>query len=435
MLPEECSAYGGAEEETEFETTRFLCPQCGAEIISADNTAAAFCSFCGASTVLQSRISREKRPDGIIPFQLTKEDCVQSYIKMMKRSLFAPKELKDAGCIESFRGIYMPYWIYSLTQKGVFAMKGEKYRREGNYNVTRYYRMTGELDASYEGITHDASSEFSDDISESAAPYDTKRIQPFYPSYLSGFYADTGDVSPELYANDAAQFANRISMEQIVSHPAFAEYHPKLSAGKDVPPQRLEPTRYAMFPVWFMSYRKRDRVSYVTINGQTGKIAADIPVDGKKYALGSLLLAIPIFLLLNLLFTLTATRALIVSAVFTLITAILAIKESGAMAKKERGDLDRGKNSVKNRYAMGAEGGKSGGSALDVLNPILCGGAIITAIAIILLKPVSDYWYYGGAFGCIVVIFVSFIRLLRVHNILASRKLPQFNRTGGDDRA
>ena len=53
-----------------------------------------------------------------------------------------------------------------------------------------------------------------------------------------------------------------------------------------------------MFPVWFLSYRKKDRVAYATVNGQTGLVVADIPIDPKRYLLGSLLLAIPIFALL-----------------------------------------------------------------------------------------------------------------------------------------
>ena len=45
MAPYDFKESGGAEEETEFEVTKFICPQCGAEIVSSDNTAAAFCSF------------------------------------------------------------------------------------------------------------------------------------------------------------------------------------------------------------------------------------------------------------------------------------------------------------------------------------------------------------------------------------------------------
>lgn len=43
---------------------------------------------------------------------------------------------------------------------------------------------------------------------------------------------------------------------------------------------------------------QKDRVAYATVNGQTGLVVADIPIDPKRYLLGSLLLAIPIFALL-----------------------------------------------------------------------------------------------------------------------------------------
>lgn len=68
-----------AEVEKDFEATIFTCPQCGGEILSTDDTAAGFCSFCGASTVLYSRIEKEHRPAYIIPFTKTKEDCKKAY--------------------------------------------------------------------------------------------------------------------------------------------------------------------------------------------------------------------------------------------------------------------------------------------------------------------------------------------------------------------
>ena len=79
----------------EYEVTVFTCPQCGGEILSEDTTAVTFCSFCGASTILDSRISRERRPGYIIPFTRTREDCRAAYGKMLRRAIFAPKSLKD----------------------------------------------------------------------------------------------------------------------------------------------------------------------------------------------------------------------------------------------------------------------------------------------------------------------------------------------------
>ena len=89
-----------AEIQKDFEATIFTCPQCGGEILSTDDTAAGFCSFCGASTVLYSRIEKEHRPAYIIPFTKTKEDCKKAYGKLMKKSIFAPKELKDPKYID-----------------------------------------------------------------------------------------------------------------------------------------------------------------------------------------------------------------------------------------------------------------------------------------------------------------------------------------------
>lgn len=75
----------------DYEVTIFTCPQCGGEILSTDNAAAGFCSFCGASTILYSRISHEKRPNYIIPFQKTKEQCKEAYARRMKHSILRQK--------------------------------------------------------------------------------------------------------------------------------------------------------------------------------------------------------------------------------------------------------------------------------------------------------------------------------------------------------
>mgnify|MGYP001179454288 FL=1 len=94
-----------AEVQKDFDATIFTCPQCGGEILSTDDTAAGFCSFCGASTVLYSRMQKEHKPAYIIPFAKSKDDCKQAYMSLMKKAIFAPNELKDPKFIDGFRGI------------------------------------------------------------------------------------------------------------------------------------------------------------------------------------------------------------------------------------------------------------------------------------------------------------------------------------------
>ena len=78
--PYEVSDKNGAQEQEEYEVTVFRCPQCGGEIYSTDNTAAGFCTFCGSSAVLESRLQKEHRPKYIIPFGQTKEQCKEAYM-------------------------------------------------------------------------------------------------------------------------------------------------------------------------------------------------------------------------------------------------------------------------------------------------------------------------------------------------------------------
>lgn len=44
-----------------------------------------------------------------------------------------------------------------------------------------------------------------------------------------------------------------------------------------------------MLPVWFMTYRYRDKIYEFAINGQTGKLAGTPPLDKKKLALSSVI--------------------------------------------------------------------------------------------------------------------------------------------------
>ena len=49
------------------------------------------CSFCGASTVLYSRMQKEHKPAYIIPFAKSKDDCKQAYMSLMKKGYFRAK--------------------------------------------------------------------------------------------------------------------------------------------------------------------------------------------------------------------------------------------------------------------------------------------------------------------------------------------------------
>lgn len=443
--PYEVTKDKDAEESNAFDVTIFTCPQCGGEILSTDTSAAEFCSFCGASTILDSRISKERRPAYIIPFQQTKDACKKAYIAKMKRALFAPSELKDEKYIDSFRGIYIPYWAYTISQQGTVFMNGKRSYRKGDYQYTDHYNLHGEIDAHYYDLSYDASSSFSDNISEQIAPFDVKATKRFTPSFLSGFYADTADVDSSIYKEDAFKLANTTSYKKIKNSAEFKEL--TLSNASDN--STLSPllhTRCAavertLYPVWFMAYRKNDRVAYATVNGQSGKVAADIPIDEKKYALGTMLLAILIFFILNLFFTFKPTSALGFSVLLAVVTFFMHMSEVRNIYRRDRQTDDRGYQSQQSKD-LPADDQKAPSGQMPLKEMFAYSSGYVGSLAsigisllIFILNPVADFWYYGGAIISFLGILFTVIAIIKKYNILATRKLPQFERSGGDDRA
>lgn len=516
-----------AEENTEYEVTLFSCPQCGGQLLSEDTTAATFCSFCGASTILDSRISKERKPKYIIPFAKTKANCKTAYRKMMRQAFFAPNALKDPEHIEKFRGIYMPYWVYSFEKKGRVTVPGKKTRRRGDYLITKHYDVDMDVDASYEGISFDASSTFSDTLSKSIAPFHITKGVPFTPSFLSGFYADTNDVDRYVYSSEARTLFQNDCAKKATSVKELRKYG---VGNENIGPLRQamypdeETQDLALFPVWFLSYRKDDRIAYAVVNGQTGKASGDLPIDIRKFITISLLVAVPLFLLLNLFFTVKPGTVLLVSAFLAIISAIISNVQITRMLAREKNEDDKGmqyatamqsdvitdllleeersNEQAKPKYKLASEtklpfnlkslvilllflvapvllpgilfllmrsginifylfiigqilfifwifrirrgatlGSKKKRTSLlkngkekmqTLIKPL---GAILLAIIIAILNPVNDIYYYLGAVVCMLGVCWSVFDIIKHHNLLTTRPLPQLGKRGGDENA
>ena len=97
-----------------------------------------------------------------------------------------------------------------------------------------------------------------------------------------------------------------------------------------------------MFPVWFMAFRKGNRVAYATVNGQTGKVASDMPVDYGKFAIGTAIVSVLLFLIFNMFFTFKPEAALLVASLLTLVSAFIYNRELDEIIVKDNSLDDRG---------------------------------------------------------------------------------------------
>ncbi len=516
ISPHEYMSAKGADEEKgvdlaadEYEVTYYTCPQCGGELITEDNTAATFCSYCGASTILEMRVGKEKKPDYIIPFKKTKEECAAEYKKVLRRAIFAPSDLRKDETIERFRGIYMPYWIYDLKSGGDLSANGDVSTRRGDYIYTKHYKVSSNVDTDYSGISYDASSSFEDRLSEAIAPFDLKESDYFTSSYLSGFYADTSDVDPKIYNDDAKALVGRDIADKVYKEKAYSRHGVSLAdvaTSAEKRPTSIN-TKLGMFPVWFLSNQHGDRVSYAVVNGQTGKVAMDLPIDIKKYFLGVAALSIPIFLSIVLTgFVITPKLLVLITMAISIVVLVLADSQGNALYVRELLYDDKGYNSKRpggvdpevqkqvdagerlrkvkakikpksGRVSVGSfvaigifaiSFGRLMGPVVFVLGIIglviyiivsvtanksvpkdriiikapvskKVGTSIFPIISmaqcglVLLINPFHDAYYYGTAILGMVMTGFAVARLVAKHNRLTSRKLPQFNKRGGEE--
>ncbi|MBO6008244.1 MAG: hypothetical protein J6P78_06760 [Lachnospiraceae bacterium] len=490
----------------EYTTTIYTCKECGGEILAYDNTVATFCSYCGASTVLSSRIGKERAPEYIIPFKITKEQSAELYRKAVKKALFAPAYMKEDTVIEKFRGIYMPYWIYDFKENRPASLRGQEDHRSGDYIIHTHYDINTNVDAEYNGLAYDASSQFNDNLSEAIAPFDFNTAVPFNTSYMSGFYADAADTDAKLYADQARMIVTADIYNNIARDPAVKKITLKTDSMSNLAPEKTE-SRLGYFPVWFLSCKNKDRITYAVINGQTGEVATDIPIDFKKYLISSLIVTIPLFALLYLVPVIKPTTLIVFALIFSIISMIIVcsqknkiyvrtfnLDDKGLRYRQEQAAKAKGPDAGTNPQPQpqarpkikSGEGNDAFFSILAVIGFLLslCAGGVgvvlylcvivplitnarknkskkvvvddskvkakapggekfllclkpligaVIAIAIWLIAPISDEYYYIAALICMVGVLLSFFDMIKQHNELSTRKPPQFDKRGGDE--
>ena len=247
----------------------YSCSECGGEIIINGTEASTTCVYCGNSNVVFSRIAKQKCPEFVMPFSITKEKAIELVHKKINSGLFIPKEIKNFS-IDCIRGIYLPYWIINASYTNAAVIEGQV--RSGKSTVTRYFGRAGKLKLTRFPI--DASQALSNESSSRLEPFELSHLKPFDEDYLAGFYSNVSDVTyidlkratlkraEEFFAKEAMDDV-RASRKNIVS---------------SIPSLKIENNMvYAMLPAWFITFKYKGKPNTILVNGDTGKVVCALP--------------------------------------------------------------------------------------------------------------------------------------------------------------
>ncbi|MCL2060243.1 MAG: hypothetical protein FWH01_14520 [Oscillospiraceae bacterium] len=277
-------AGSGWGEEEASHMRGYSCPSCAAEIICDDTTAATSCLYCGNPTVVPGQFSGQLKPDYVIPFKLDKNHAIEALKKHYSKKKFLPKSFADANHLEEIKGVYVPFWLYDADTDAYMRFRATKMRSytRGDYRITEtdHYRVVREGTVAFAKVPVDASTKMPDAHMDAVEPYEYAELREFSSAYLPGFFADKYDQDAEACSKRANE---RITVSTEDAFTATAVGYTSLTREYSNIQLKRGDVRYAMLPVWMLSTKWKDKNFLFAMNGQTGKLIGDLPVDWQLF--------------------------------------------------------------------------------------------------------------------------------------------------------
>ena len=295
---------GAGGEWTDEEASKmraYSCPSCGAQVICDYTTAATACPYCGNPTTVPGNFAGTLKPDFVIPFRLDKEAAKAALAKHYTGKKLLPKEFASGNRIEEIKGVYVPFWLFSGKSDANIVYDATKVHshRQGRdeVTVTEHYQVTRTGNVAFEKVPVDGSVKMPDAHMDSIEPYDYSELKPFSSAYLPGYLADKYDVSSDecvKRADTRVRVATEDAfMSTVNGYDSVSTKSARIIINKG-------PVNYAFFPVWILNTKWKDKDFLFAMNGQTGKLIGDLPVDWGKFWLWFACIAAPLFVILNL---------------------------------------------------------------------------------------------------------------------------------------
>lgn len=268
------------------EANEFHCENCGAVLITAAETTATSCGFCGAGVVISERLSGHLAPAKVIPFTISKEEATKAFKKWCRKGLLTPKGFMSADRIKSITGMYVPFWFFDLNSKvqvEAVCTKVRTYTRgEYIYTETKYYDAFRDINLDYVKIPVDASEKMNDELMDKLEPYPYDQLKDFKTPYLVGYLAEKYNFTDEELLPRAKDKISGYIESYIRS--TLTGYHSVNYKNKQIDTRNVN-SYYVLLPVWMVSYDFNHSEHVFAMNGQTGKVVGKPPISKGKVAM------------------------------------------------------------------------------------------------------------------------------------------------------
>jgi hypothetical protein len=277
-------------------STETRCPGCGAVVLLEDKVATDKCPFCATHLETQPEAAKAMiPPEAVLPFTRELRDAREGFDHWISGLWFAPTELKELTNLGQLSGVYVPFWTYdAMTYTFYDGERGDNYTvtvmvatRDANGREVmvpqtvvqiRWSNVSGEVQHFFDDVQVCGSKSLRGDLLTSIGPWDTTKLEPFEPAYLSGFKTERYAVG----LKEGMQVAKK-EIEEKIYQLICADI------GGDHQRVHQKQTRYSgltfkhtLVPVWVAAYRYRDKAYQILVNGRTGRVSGDRPYSTWK---------------------------------------------------------------------------------------------------------------------------------------------------------
>lgn len=295
---------------------RLRCENCSAEIAVDPGTRSVTCPFCDSNYVVdQPREATGKQPpEFVIGFAIAPPEALDRFQKWLgSNSWLRPGDLRRAELAEKLRGVYLPFWSFSMLAESRWtASIGEYWYRTETYTTvengktvtrtrtvreTEWWNLAGRHHEYHSGYLVSGSRGLPQHWAERIMPFRLEALKRYQPYFLAGWTSEEYSVErDEALPVCQQEFCRR--EQQAIAAFLPGDTHTSLEVATEFDDVNSD---LVLLPVYILAYRYGEKVYRYVLNGQTGREAGDKPWSWRRIGLavaGLLIAAIVVALLL-----------------------------------------------------------------------------------------------------------------------------------------
>ena len=253
-------------------TQAFQCQGCRASFILAPGVLSLECPYCGSTHVVQRPDRELIPPEAILPFAVEQQEAKRYFLQWLQE-----EKLAEEASITAPHGLYLPVWTFdvggSLVWNGLLIQAD----RQGGRRIPQ----SGEYFLDEDDLLVPASHTLPADLLEIMETFETVELEPYAPSFLAAWPAEIYEIA----VSDASLVARQQTLEKHRSS-VQSQLRPNPLSGELIRDLQISSRNIAIYayklvllPVWVARYRYEEQHYRVVINGRTGEVRGQQPLN------------------------------------------------------------------------------------------------------------------------------------------------------------